>query len=59
MSRQDVDIIPGTEIVFKERSDEPQAGELVLIPRPTPNQEDPLVSMAWRLRISLPDISAC
>lgn len=46
VERKDIDIIPGTEVVFKE--DGAAVGhdggdELVLVPRPSSNPDDPLV----------------
>lgn len=46
MGRQDTEaIIPGTEIVYRETDgDSTSSQELVLIPNPTDNPDDPLVS---------------
>jgi len=39
---EDRDIIPGTEIVFESDSATDRSGELILIPHPTANLDDPL-----------------
>lgn len=51
MSHQDREaIIPGTEIVYRETDgDSTSSQELVLIPNPTNNQDDPLVSSSLLL----------
>lgn len=41
----DTEIIPGTELVFRGTGGEADSSqELVLIPQPTNNKDDPLVS---------------
>ncbi|KAL7627341.1 hypothetical protein AAE478_001533 [Parahypoxylon ruwenzoriense] len=50
------DIIPGTDIIFAERDDGSNTGanEIVLIPQPTSNPDDPLNwSTAWKATIIL------
>lgn len=53
MSYQDREaIIPGTEIVYRETDgDSSSSQELVLIPNPTINLDDPLVSSSLFLRL--------
>jgi hypothetical protein len=46
MSRsEEIDIIPGTDVVFKEHGETENAtpSDLILIPQPTSNLDDPLV----------------
>lgn len=46
VERKDIDIIPGTEIVFRENDatvGQDGGGDLVLVPRPSSNPDDPLV----------------
>ncbi len=39
---KDRDIIPGTDVIFQEDSATDKSGELILIPHPTSNLDDPL-----------------
>lgn len=44
-AENDTELIPGTELVFRGTAGEADSSqELVLVPRPTSNSDDPLVS---------------